>query len=358
MQYPFQSLGLSVFVPLWVSLLLFSCGVSHPEQDPSAPSKTCEMGPTPCTVNEVPRSPQSDACSTPSQSSRCDTSNSNQEVSDEETERPPATGDESNQAPEVPEDESTDEAAADESEIVPDTTAEGSRDHWFHEDFESRSSLESWHFEGDTVLSEEADGNHAIRVRAGPSSTGGRGSAKALLNKIIERPSDQLYLRWRMKFRSLALPAPHPYFVTLAPADYDISNGFNYRTNSFSALRQNFAITVVGEGIDKASLWKDGEPANQAGDSTPESEHHLRAQEWFCVVMHFDATRDTLVTQIDGSIIETLTIHPSVFGSGRGKLLTELNPSIVWFGVRATRGHDYEIWYDDIAISEHPIGCE
>ncbi len=214
---------------------------------------------------------------------------------------------------------------------------------------------EVWTREGGIDLVAESDGNHAVRVRAGQvGDVLFDGRARLLLNQVVPASEGHLYLRWSMRLLSLALPGWHPYFVNVVPADYDINNYYAYRRLAFTSLRNDFSVTAFGEDLDQAVIWKDDDAYSESGDTTPDTEFQLQADQWFCVEMHFDQGADRVDVQINNQPIEELTATSERMYYD-GTLLPDLSESRIWLGLSLADG--YEVFYDNVVVSPEPVGC-
>jgi hypothetical protein len=215
------------------------------------------------------------------------------------------------------------------------------------------------------------DGTHSLHLKSG-TAYGFKGIQLAELVKGIPTPDDRLYARIFLRFGDLRLPGYHPNFITVVGPDYKLSEWPIHSRISFGSFLSDFSINAFGKGLDGAKLWE--EHANDyttAGDSTPATEHGLKAGEWFCVeIMGFGddqgvndmshPNEEMRVWINDVEIPELYGNDPRWGPWGASEHWSPPYNGSKWsFGLDGAYadGPTLDIWFDAIAFSNTRIGC-
>lgn len=233
------------------------------------------------------------------------------------------------------------------------------------EDFEEGIDSEKWNVhpaEKGTVVeaTTAASGSHALHVRTRIDGLPGGASLQTAMPLAAQ--GDHVFMRAYIRFKELDLPGWHPTFIKVVGPNLNAKEWWLYPQTSFGALRNNFALTSTG-GHDEATHWKEPDDSYiEAGDSTPQSEHHLRAGEWFCLEMEFfgdrggDGSKEYVRTFINGEEISDLGATDETWHKEPDRW-SPVFPGSSWsFGLK-TQKSPYDVWYDAIVISETRIGC-
>ncbi len=216
------------------------------------------------------------------------------------------------------------------------------------------------------------DGTHALHVKLG-TVYGLSGSQVAALTKGIPAPSDRLYMRAFLRFGDLKLPGYHPNLISVVGPDYKLSEWPIHSRWSFGSFLGEVSINAFGKGLDGGKLWTEmgNMFTNPDGDSTPATEHQLKAGEWFCVeLMGFgdhqgpgDLSHDA---EENRAWINGVEI-PEMYGNdarwkpwGAAEHWSPPYDGSIWeFGIDGAYASTptQDIWFDAIAFSGQRIGC-
>ncbi|QQR90977.1 MAG: hypothetical protein IPJ88_04395 [Myxococcales bacterium] len=229
------------------------------------------------------------------------------------------------------------------------------------DDFEASGTLnlDLWtsDFQDGAVVIDEstaAEGSRSVHVSAG--SANGFWGGQSFANKTpIAAPDQQVYLRVYMRFEDLSLPGWHPFFITAVGPDYNPDEWWLHASVSLAALRNDFAITVMG--FDESAIWADGDAYSEPGDSTPDSEHQLQANTWFCFEMLFDGQNDATQVWIDGQEVSDFHTTDDTWYNDPDHWSPNYDGSTFSFGVSTDDAHAYDIWYDALAMAHERVGC-
>jgi hypothetical protein len=248
----------------------------------------------------------------------------------------------------------------------------------FCESFEEGIDPGTWEVggvPGGVVLETRAgfDGAQSLHVRIG-AEYGIDGASTARLLVGVPAPEDRIYARWYMRFGDMSLPGYHPNLVHVTGPDYDIGHWEDFATISFGTFLSELSVNAFGLGLDGAKLWT--ERGNEVlpdfgGDTTPRSEHHIGAGQWFCVEwMLFGDHQSPDDTShpgeedrvwIDGVEIPELLGNDELWGPwGAPEHWSPLYDGSIWtFGIGGIypAGPSLDVWFDAIAFANEPIGC-
>lgn len=242
------------------------------------------------------------------------------------------------------------------------------------EDFESGIDPTRWKTNGAAFTIDEAittpDGKSSVHMAYG-APYGHLGQQTLELRPKLAAPDDRMYVRLYMRFGDLRLPGAHPSFVSVT----DDTNmvGFGSISNDFTMMGWGF----YNGGLDNARAWYEGghwHPGAEDGDTTPQSEQNLAAQEWICVeLMYFgdhQGPTDTahpneqVTIWVNGTERPEMNLSDALWKADLGG-----NPPEHWsprydgatwrFGLDSFGPNNaaLDIWFDAIVFSHTRIGC-
>lgn len=233
------------------------------------------------------------------------------------------------------------------------------------DDFENQTELatERWSrgdwFEPMGVQIENeyaAHGTSAVHVKSGSDYGLGGGQTFFTVDPIAV-PNQAIYVRAYMLFEDLRLPGWHPTFIHAVGPDYDIDEWWLYKLVSFAALRNDFAITATGPGMDESIIWNEDEAYQEPGDSTPNAEFTLVAKEWFCLEMFFNGASDEIQVWIDGQEISELHATDESWYTDPETWSPNYDGARLTFGINGPAEYTYDVWYDALVIAHERVGC-
>jgi hypothetical protein len=211
----------------------------------------------------------------------------------------------------------------------------------FTEDFESgKIDTNIWDFRvhGDATVKVAQDnvahGKNALLVHY---PTGARGAYAFIAARLPEAVHDHLYGRAYVYIKWI--PAGHMVLMNAGTRGFPISN-FLEIGQSRGQFQPSFQLN--GPGPDR------GETTARQGD--------IPMGRWFCLEWEFNDKPDRIVEWVDGQQVVDKSFAYKGVNSGLVKGFSEFDIGFRAWGNASALTNDIDIYYDDIAISDKPIG--
>jgi hypothetical protein len=211
----------------------------------------------------------------------------------------------------------------------------------FMEDFESGTiNTNIWDFRihGDATVKVTQDnvahGKNALQVHY---PTGARGAYAFIAARLPEAAHDQwygrayVYIKW--------LPAGHMVLMNSGTRGFPISN-FLEIGQSRGQFQPSFQLN--GPGPDR-------------GETTAR-EGQIPFGRWFCLEWQFNDKPDRIVEWVDGQQVVDKSFTYKMVNSELVKGFSEFDIGFRAWGNASALTNDIDIYYDDIAFSDKPIG--